>query len=428
MNAVRAWAMRAPRAASCRQRTSRRVRLSSVASRVALGLLVIASVVPVTASAQRAPRRDARAIARLRDSVQAVLARGLAAQAYPGAIAVVGTATRTLATVAVGQLDAADPTVPDAHTRWDLASLTKVVGTTTLVLQLVDQGRIALDTPVVRYLPDWRGERVDAITVRHLLTHSSALPAWRAFHKEADDAAEARQQLLLVSPEDAPGTRYRYSDIGFLLLGRLVERMTAQRLDSAFATRVAAPLGLRETGWLPSYELRAVIAPTEFDPWRQRKVRGDVHDENAFRFGGLAGHAGLFSTAADMARIARLWLGGGAVGTTRLARRATVAEFTRVQDTLVSRRALGWETPTGTNSAGTRLSARAFGHTGFTGTSMWMDPTKDLFIVLLTNRVNPTRENSRIGGVRTGLADAVVGALEGARPAPVAPVPAPRTP
>lgn len=409
-------------------------RARRIARRAVPVLLALATLAPALAAAQeRAPRvpgRDARAIARLRDSVQAVLDRGLAAQAYPGAIAVVGTATRTLATVAVGRLDAADSTVPDAHTRWDLASLTKVVGTTTLVLQLVDQGRVALDTPMVRYLPGWRGEKVEGITVRHLLTHASGLPAWRAFHKEADDAAEARQQLLLVSPEAAPGTRYRYSDIGFLLLGRMVETLTGTRLDSAFAARVATPLGLRETAWLPPFELRPSIAPTEFDSWRQRKVRGEVHDENAYRFGGVAGHAGLFSSAADMVRIAQLWLGGGALGTTRLARRATVATFTRVQDTLVSRRALGWETPTGTNSAGTRLSARAFGHTGFTGTSMWMDPDKDLFIVLLTNRVNPTRENSRIGGVRTGLADAVVGALEGAPRAPVAPapVPAPRTP
>jgi CubicO group peptidase (beta-lactamase class C family) len=415
---------------SARETRDGAAHLRRLARRTLCAVLAAASVVPALAQAQRTPRRDARTIARLRDSVQAVLARGLAAQAYPGAIAVIGSGTRTYATVAVGRLDAADATVPDAHTRWDLASLTKVVGTTTLVLQLVDQGRVALDTPMVRYLPGWRGERVAGITVRHLLTHSSGLPAWRSFHKEADDAAEARQQLLLVSPEVAPGTRYRYSDIGFLLLGRMVEELTGTRLDSAFAARVAAPLGLRETGWLPAFELRPTIAPTEFDSWRQRKVHGEVHDENAYRFGGVAGHAGLFSTAADMARIARLWLGGGAIGGTRLARRATVAQFTRAQDTLVSRRALGWETPTGTNSAGTRLSARAFGHTGFTGTSMWMDPDKDLFIVLLTNRVNPTRENSRIGGVRTGLADAVVGALEGATSAPVAdaPAPAPRTP
>jgi CubicO group peptidase (beta-lactamase class C family) len=353
--------------------------------------------------------------ARVRDTVQAVLDRALADSAFPGAIAVVGSRRGAMATVAVGRLDARDGTVPDLHTRWDLASLTKVVGTTTMVMQLVDEGRIALDTPLVRYLPAWRGERADRITVRQLLTHASGLPAWRSFHKDADDAAEARAQLLLVSPEAAPGTRYVYSDIGFLLLGRLVETMTAMRLDSAFAARVARPLGLTESGYLPAYELRPVVAPTEFDSWRQRQVRGEVHDENAFRFGGVAGHAGLFASAHDLARLAQLLLGGGSLGGTRLVRAATLREFTRVQDTLVSRRALGWETPTGGNSAGTRLSSRAFGHTGFTGTSLWIDPQRDVFILLLTNRVNPSRENRRIGGVRTALADAVIGALEGPR-------------
>ena len=398
-------------------------------ARVVAGVLAIATVV-CSAEAQRprvASARGARAVAAVRDSVRAVLARGLAAGAYPGAVAVVGSRSRVLATVGVGRLDAADSTAPDAHTRWDLASLTKVVGTTTLVLQLVDSGRVALDAPVQRYLPQWRGERAESITIRQLLTHSAGLPAWRSFYKDADDAAEARQQLLTVGPEARPGTRYRYSDVGFLLLGRLVEALTGQRLDSAWDARVARPLGLAESGWLPAYELRPAIAPTEFDSWRQVKVHGIVHDENAYRFGGVAGHAGLFASADDLARVAQLWLGGGTRGRVRLARAATVAEFTRVQDTLVSRRALGWETPTGSNSAGTRLSPRAFGHTGFTGTSMWMDPARDLFVILLTNRVNPTRENTRIGGVRTALADAIVGALEGPRPAAVATPAAART-
>ncbi len=364
------------------------------------------------------PRRDARAVARVRDSVRAVLDRGVADGAFPGAIAVVGSRGRTLATHAVGRLDATDATPPDLATRWDLASLTKVVATTTLVMQLVDEGRVQLDVPVVRYLPEWRGERVEGITVRHLLAHASGLPAWRAFYKEADDAAEARAQLLLVSPEVPPGRRYVYSDLGFLLLGRMVETLTGTRLDSAFTARVARPLGLRATGFVPDYALRPTIAPTEFDSWRQRQVRGEVHDENAYRFGGVAGHAGLFSTADDLSRLAQALLAGGRTRRGRLVSARTLAEFTRVQDTLVSRRALGWETPTGTNSAGRRLSPRAFGHTGFTGTSLWIDPARDLYVLLLTNRVNPTRQNVRIGAVRSALADAVVGALEGPVPGP----------
>jgi len=177
---------------------------------------------------------------------------------------------------------------------------------------------------------------------------------------------------------------------------------------------VFGPAGMQETRFLPPASWRARTAPTEQDPWRQRKLRGEVHDENGARLGGVAGHAGLFSTAHDLARFARLYLNGGTLDGVRVFEAATVASFTRVQDTTVSRRALGWETPTGRNSAGQHLSAVAFGHTGFTGTSLWMDPSRNLFVLLLTNRVNPTRQNLRIGAVRAGLADAVSAVLAGA--------------
>jgi CubicO group peptidase (beta-lactamase class C family) len=282
------------------------------------------------------------------------------------------------------------------------------------MLQLVDQGKVTLDTPVVRYLPDWRGPRSGEITIRQLLTHSSGLAAWRPFYKEATDRADARAQLMTVGPEVQPGTRYLYSDMNFMLLGMVAERLTGMPLDSAFQVMVARPLRLADTRYLPDASLKPRIAPTEYDPWRQRQLRGEVHDENASRFDGVSGHAGLFSTGEDLSRVARMWLNGGTLDGVRLASAQTVATFTRAQDTLVSKRALGWETPTGGNSAGHRLSATAFGHTGFTGTSIWIDPTRDLFIILLTNRVNPTRENRKIGGVRVALADAVAGAVDGA--------------
>jgi CubicO group peptidase (beta-lactamase class C family) len=171
---------------------------------------------------------------------------------------------------------------------------------------------------------------------------------------------------------------------------------------------------MSETRYLPPVSWQRRTAPTEQDPWRRRKVRGEVHDENGARLGGVAGHAGLFSTARDLSRFARLYLNHGALDGVRVFDSVTVATFTRVQDTTVSRRALGWETPTGRNSAGQKLSPTAFGHTGFTGTSLWMDPSRNLFVLLLTNRVNPTRQNLRIGAVRVGLADAVSGALAAA--------------
>jgi len=350
---------------------------------------------------------------RVGDSVRAVLTRALADGAFPGAVAVVGNRAGITASFGVGRLDAADASRPSLSTIYDLASLTKIIATTSLMVQLVDQGRVALDTPVVRYLPAWRGPRASEVTVRQLLTHSSGLAAWRAFYKEATDRADASAQLMLVGPDAPPGTRYVYSDMNFMLLGMMAEQVTGMSLDSAFQKMVARPLRLADTRFRPDSSLRLRVAPTEFDPWRQRQARGEVHDENAFRFDGVSGHAGLFSTGDDMARVARLWLNGGELDGTRLASARAVSQFTRAQDTLVSRRALGWETPTGTNSAGHRMSARAFGHTGFTGTSIWIDPSRDLFVVLLTNRVNPTRQNARIGGVRVALADAIVGAMAG---------------
>jgi serine-type D-Ala-D-Ala carboxypeptidase len=175
-----------------------------------------------------------------------------------------------------------------------------------------------------------------------------------------------------------------------------------------------------DTRWLPEAKDRERIAPTERDPWRQRHLRGEVHDENAYALGGVAGHAGLFSTAEDLARFARMYLNGGELDGVRVLRPETIALFTKAQDSTLSHRALGWETPTGSNSGGRHMSKRAFGHTGFTGTSIWIDPGRDLFIILLTNRVNPTRENPRISRVRVAVADTVARVLDPSLPSPAA--------
>ncbi|WP_396205981.1 serine hydrolase domain-containing protein [Gemmatimonas sp.] len=347
------------------------------------------------------------------DSVRQVLDKAVADGAFPGAYAVIGTRRGIIAEYGAGRLDSADATRPTSRTVWDLASLTKVVNTTSAMLRLVGSGRVALDTPVVRYLPEWQVPGAGRVTVRHLLSHNAGLPAWRALYKEAATPEEAMALVLATPLDTVPGVRFVYSDLGFILLGRLVERVSGEPLVSYSPTHVFAPVGMRDTRFLPPASWKGRTAPTEQDPWRQRKVRGEVHDENGARLGGVAGHAGLFSTAHDLSRFARLYLNGGALDGVRVFDSTTVAAFTRVQDTTVSRRALGWETPTGRNSAGVRLTATAFGHTGFTGTSLWMDPERDLFVLLLTNRVNPTRQNLRIGAVRTGLADAVVGALVG---------------
>jgi CubicO group peptidase (beta-lactamase class C family) len=353
---------------------------------------------------------------RLRDTVHAILDAAVRDGAFPGAYLVVGSSRDVLVQRGVGVLDAADRRRPTDRTLWDLASLTKVIATTTAVLQLVGEGRIALDSPAVRYLPAWSGGN-DAVTVRHLLTHSAGLPAGRPYFRTAATREEAVAQLLATPPDSAPGARYLYSDIGFLLLGQLVEAVRRQPLDQVVADGLVRPLGLRETRYAPPPAWRHRTAPTEVDAWRGRQLRGEVHDENAYRLEGVAGHAGLFASARDLTRVAQLYLRGGRWRNVQLLDQATMQEFTRLQAPLRSHRALGWETPSGGNSAGRWLSPRAFGHTGFTGTSLWIDPDRDLFILLLTNRVNPTRANLRISRVRTALADAIVTVLD--PPAPV---------
>ena len=343
----------------------------------------------------------------LEDSLQHLLDQSVRDSIFPGAIAVIGDHTGILAEVHSGRIDwDANAPAPDLHTVWDLASLTKVVGMTSAMMQLVEQGKVGLDAPVQRYLPEWVGPMQSRVTVRHLLTHSSGLPAWRSLYTETTTREGARQLVLETPLDTVPGTRMVYSDLGAILLGMIVERVSGESLDHYLARHLFGPLGMHETRYLPPAEWLPRIAPTENDPWRGRHLRGEVHDENASRLGGVSAHAGLFSSANDLARFARALLAGGALDGHRVLRAETVRDFTRVQNVLLSHRALGWETPNGTNSAGRLMRRPAFGHTGFTGTSIWIDPASDRFVILLTNRVNPSRDNSRIGPVRTAIADA----------------------
>lgn len=396
-----------------RRRDTALPRHAAVLAGIPLSLLVLAA----SASAQHGARGPAAHLAAaptrgrvvLLDSVRTVLQRGLAERAYPGAYAAVGDANGVLASVSVGHLDWAPTPRPDANTMWDLASLTKVIGTTTAIMQLWDAHKVALDAPVQRYLPEFTGPGKDKVTVRMLLTHSSGLPAWRPLYKEATSPAEAIEMVYHTPLDTTPGVRMVYSDLGGILLGKIVEHVSGQRLDRYLRQHVFGPLGMTSTMFNPPHRLIARIAPTERDPWRGRLIRGQVHDENAYFLGGVSGHAGLFSSGHDLARFAEMMLHHGVYHGVRIVSAAAVDTFTRVQDPALSNRALGWEVPDGDNSAGHRLSSRAFGHTGFTGTSIWMDPERNRFIILLTNRVDPTRQNTRIYGVRVALADAVAG-------------------
>ncbi len=340
--------------------------------------------------------------------VRATLDRAVADSAFPGAYALVGTHDRILASYGAGHLDWAPSPRPTDSTMWDMASLTKVIALTSAMMQLVETHRVELDAPVQRYLPAWTGPNKEKVTVRHLLTHSSGLPAWRPLYKEATDAASAMALAWATPLDTLPGVRMVYSDIGGILMGEIVRAVTGERVDTYFANHIAGPLKLHDSMFLPPKSLLDRIAPTEIDPWRQRHLRGEVHDENAAMLGGVSGHAGLFSSARDLGRIAQLYLNHGALDGVRIWKPETIVEFTTVQDSIFSNRALGWETPNGLNSAGHLMTTPAFGHTGFTGTSIWIDPGRDLFIVLVTNRVNPTRANTKISAVRQALADTVM--------------------
>ena len=335
--------------------------------------------------------------------------------AFPGAVLAVGRHGRLALLAPVGRYGVDDPRPVEAGTLYDLASLTKVVGLTTACMLLADAGKLDLDAAVARYIPEFRGIMKDHVTVRHLLTHSAGLVADLPLYDSTATRAAALGAVDTTTLLAPPGTSYRYSDLSAIVLMQAVERITGEPFDRYLTERVFRPLGMSATRFLPPAAWRDRIAPTEHDTvFRHRWLRGEVHDESAARLGGVSGNAGLFSNALDLSRFAAMLLNGGAWDTLQLIRAETVAEFTRRQGLPAgSTRALGWDTPadSGYSSAGAKLSRRSFGHTGYTGTSMWMDPERDLFIVLLTNRVHPTRANTAILRVRAYVSDLVADAL-----------------
>src|SRR6185295_10743320 len=331
-----------------------------------------------------------------------------ARRAFPGGVLAVGYRGALVHLHPFGRLtyDADAPPVT-AETLYDLASLTKVVATTTMAMILVDEGRLDLDQPVQRFLPGFQGAGKETVTVRHLLTHSSGLDATALLYKELRGRTAFVERIESMELGYPPGSRSVYSDLGIILLGEILEKVSGQPLASFVRERVFVPLGMHDTMFTPPSKLRSRIAPTEIDPWRGRLIQGEVHDENAFAMGGVAPHAGLFSTAGDLARFAQMLLNGGTLAGHRIVSRETVDLFTRRAGIPGSDRGLGWDTKSAEgSSAGSLFSLRSFGHTGFTGTSIGIDPERQLYVILLTNRVHPTRENNLIREVRPAVADA----------------------
>lgn len=346
-----------------------------------------------------------------------LLRRAVGEQAFPGGVLAVGHQGRSIVHAFGCMTYAAKSASATPETIYDVASLTKPVVTTSVAMVLAESGVLRLDAPLTRYLPEWaegpqRAWR-ENVTLADLLRHSAGLPAHREYFREAKGYHPIIRRALREPLECAPGSRILYSDIGFILLGEILRRVTGVELDIFAREKFFDPLGMRHSLFRPAGTLRRLIAPTQYDrDWRKRQVRGAVDDANAAAMGGVAGHAGLFSTAGDLAIFCQLLLNGGIYGHRRLFRRATIDQFTRRQIIGAGCRAFGWDVPTGNSSSGRFFSASSFGHTGFTGTSIWIDPERDLFVILLTNRVCPSTSNNRIRQIRPELHDAIVEGLD----------------
>lgn len=307
----------------------------------------------------------------------------------------------------------------DDSTLYDIASLSKVVVTTTAAMQLVEDGRLHLDSTVAFYLPEFGVNGKTHIRIRNLLMHDSGLEAFRPFHMSSVPDSAVPDSAVLDSILAAPlayatGSKTVYSDFGMITLGKVIERISGKTLDSYAREQIFAPLAMSHSGYNPPDSQRQRCAPTEVDRvWRKRLVQGTVHDETAALLGGVAGHAGVFSTAADLARFARFLLGEGSLEGRRIVAASTLETFTTRQSPR-SGRSLGWDLRSASgSSAGQYFSMRSYGHTGFTGTSIWVDPVARVAVVFLTNRVHPTRENKQLPRFRATLHDAVREALAG---------------
>ena len=340
------------------------------------------------------------------DGARRVLERAIAARTFPAAAVDVGSTAGTLWRDALGMLTADPPVAAAIDTPFDLASLTKVLATTTVVMQLMAMGRLRLDDRVAAFFEDWRGADRMSVTVRDLLEHASGLPA-RLVDPPPASRREFEYEICRIALEYDPRTRSIYSDLGFILLGFIAEQRGGASLPQQFADVMGHPLTFELDA-----DLRRRAAPTmamDDDARRGRTLTGEVHDNYAAALGGAAGHAGLFGTAPAVGYVARLVL-AAARGDERLPAPFTpalVRAFTTKSSVPASSRALGWDTMLPSSSCGGRMSAAAFGHVGFTGTSLWIDPGRDRYFVLLTNRAAGGGTLDEMRAVRREFHDAL---------------------
>lgn len=326
--------------------------------------------------------------------IDSVVAEGLSRNRMPGCVVAVGRTGGIAWLKAYGNRQSIPEAIPmTTDTVFDLASLTKPVATATSIMTLVDQGRLKLSDPVARHIPEFAVNGKAEITVLQLMTHQSGLIPDNSLRDYQDGPELAFQRIHALTPTAPPGSRFIYSDVGFLVLGELVERLTGKPLNEYAEEAIFRKLQMSETMFLPTAPLRARAAVTQRREGRW--MQGEVHDPRAFALGGVAGHAGLFSTARDLAKYARMMLNQGRHGDTVILQPETVTLMQTPVRVATGLRSPGWDVRTGYSSnRGDLFSDQAFGHGGFTGTAMWIDPGLDLFMIFLSNRVHPDGQGS----------------------------------
>lgn len=346
--------------------------------------------------------------------VDALMNGALRDSVFPGGVVLVGYRGKIIYNKAFGNYSYDNKVkVVNTNSYFDLASLTKVTATTPAAMLLCDEGKLNLDDKVIKYLREFGNNGKEKITIRNLLLHNSGLPAFKPFYKNCRNAKEEIAAIMNSELEFAPGQKYLYSDLGMIVLQKVIEKITKQPLDRYLKSELYDKLGMKNTFFNPPKNKKNECLPTEYDNyWRKRLIQGEVHDETASLLNGVAGNAGLFSTATDLAIYVNTLLNNGVYDNKIVFKPETVKSWTMRQSNQSSR-GLGWDTKSDEkSSAGTKFSKNSFGHTGFTGTSIWVDKDKKLFVILLTNRVHPSRDNNRLSGLRPKLHDAVVKAVE----------------
>ena len=374
-----------------------------------------------SADFERQEKRFERAFEVLRDAV--------AQRAFPGAAFSVVWRDEIVALSNVGGFTYEPDSPPvKPETIYDLASVTKIVATTPMAMLLYERGQLEIEAPVASIVPEFLGgsrnpsnhsshrddPRRANVTIRMLLAHSSGLPAYVRLFESCHTREELLRAAFATPLEADPGARAEYSDIGFIVLGELLSRIAGEGLETFCRREVFGPLGMSNTGFRPPGDLKSLIPPTVDDrTFRHRVIQGEVHDENAWVMGGMAGHAGVFGNCEDLARFAQCMLAAGRIPVSReLLRDETIKVFTQRQSSPAgTSRALGWDTPSSPSQSGKYFSSHSFGHLGYTGTSLWIDPEGQLAVTILANRTWPDRSSQAIKQVRPQFHDAVVEAL-----------------